>query len=31
VPAFNALTDGAGLADCVIEAIGLGAKFPAVS
>lgn len=28
VPAFNALTDGIGLGDCVIEAIGLAAKFP---
>ena len=31
VPAFNALTDGAALGDCVIEAIGLGQKFPAVA
>jgi hypothetical protein len=28
VPAFNALTDGIGLGDRVIEAIGLAAKFP---
>lgn len=28
VPAFNALTDGIGLGDCVIEAIGLATKFP---
>ena len=28
VPAFNALTDGIGLGDFVIEAIGLAAKFP---
>jgi len=31
VPAFNALTDGAALGDCVIDAIGLGQKFPAVA
>ena len=31
VPAHNALTDGAGLADCVIAAIGLAQKFPVVS
>ena len=31
VPAFNALSDGAALGDCVIDAIGLGAKFPAVA
>ena len=31
VPAFNALTDGAALGDCVIEAIGLGQKFPAAA
>jgi len=31
VPAFNALTDGAGLGDCVVEAIGLGGKFPVAS
>ena len=29
VPAFNALSDGAALGDCVIEAIGLAKKFPA--
>lgn len=28
VPAFNALTDGAALGDCIIEAIGLAQKFP---
>jgi hypothetical protein len=28
VPAFNALSDGAALGDCVIDAIGLGDKFP---
>jgi len=28
VPAFNALTDGIGLGDRVIDAIGLAAKFP---
>ncbi len=28
VPAFNAITSGAALGDCVIDAIGLGAKFP---
>jgi hypothetical protein len=31
VAAFNALTDGAALGDCVVEAIGLGEKFPAVA
>jgi len=30
VPAFNALTDGASLGDCVIDAIGLGTRFPVV-
>jgi hypothetical protein len=30
VKAFNALTSGAALGDCVIDAIGLGQKFPAV-
>lgn len=29
VPAFNALSDGAALGDCIIEAIGLAQKFPA--
>jgi hypothetical protein len=29
VPAFNALTDGPALGDCIIEAIGLSQKFPA--
>lgn len=29
VPAFNALSDGAALGDCIIEAIGLSDKFPA--
>ena len=28
VPAYNALSDGAALGDCVISAIGLDAKFP---
>lgn len=28
VPAFNALSDGAALGDCIIEAIGLAQKFP---
>jgi hypothetical protein len=28
VAAFNAITSGAALGDCVIDAIGLGAKFP---
>jgi len=31
VAAFNALSDGVGLGDCVIEAIGLSEKFPIVS
>jgi hypothetical protein len=31
VPAFNALTDGAALGDCVIESIGLGGRFPVVA
>jgi hypothetical protein len=31
VPAFNALSDGAALGDCVIEAIGLAGKFPVVA
>ena len=31
VPAFNALTDGASLGDCVIDAIGLGTRFPVVA
>lgn len=31
VKAFNALTNGAALGDWVIESIGLGQKFPAVS
>ncbi|MFM7434201.1 MAG: hypothetical protein ACKO3O_11965 [Gammaproteobacteria bacterium] len=31
VAAFNALSDGAALGDCVIDAIGLGARFPVVA
>jgi hypothetical protein len=31
VPAFNAMSSGAALGDCVIEAIGLGTKFPAAA
>lgn len=31
VAAFNALTDGAALGDCVIESIGLGERFPVVT
>lgn len=31
VSAFNALSDGAALGDCVIDAIGLGARFPVVA
>jgi hypothetical protein len=31
VAAFNALADGAALGDCVIDAIGLGARFPTVA
>ncbi|MSQ99931.1 MAG: hypothetical protein EXR88_00835 [Gammaproteobacteria bacterium] len=31
VAAFNALSDGVGLGDCVIEAIGLSEKFPIIS
>ena len=31
VAAFNALSDGVGLGDCVIEAIGLSEKFPITS
>jgi hypothetical protein len=31
VAAFNALADGAALGDCVIDAIGLGTRFPAVA
>jgi hypothetical protein len=31
VPAFNALANGAALGDCVIDAIGLGARFPAAA
>ena len=31
VPAFNAISSGAALGDCVIDAIGLGQKFPAVA
>jgi hypothetical protein len=29
VKAFNAISNGAALGDCVIDSIGLGAKFPA--
>lgn len=29
VKAFNAITNGAALGDCVIDSLGLGAKFPA--
>ena len=28
VPAFNALSEGAALGDCVIDAIGVGQRFP---
>jgi hypothetical protein len=31
VPAFNALANGAALGDCIIDAIGLGARFPAAA
>ena len=31
VPAFNAISSGAALGDCVIDAIGLGQKFPATA
>jgi hypothetical protein len=31
VAAFNALSDGAALGDCVIDAIGLGTRFPVVA
>jgi len=31
VTAFNALSDGAALGDCVIDAIGLGTRFPVVA
>ena len=31
VPAFNAITNGAALGDCVINAVGLGQKFPAAA
>jgi hypothetical protein len=29
VKAFNAISNGAALGDCVIDSIGLSAKFPA--
>jgi hypothetical protein len=29
VKAFNAISNGAALGDCVIDSIGLGTKFPA--
>jgi hypothetical protein len=29
VKAFNAISNGAALGDCVIESVGLSAKFPA--
>jgi hypothetical protein len=31
VKAFNAITNGAALGDCVIESLGLSAKFPIVA
>ncbi|MFO1425477.1 MAG: hypothetical protein U1F11_00580 [Steroidobacteraceae bacterium] len=31
VPAFNAMTNGPALGDCIIEAIGLASRFPAAA